>query len=340
MERDDFSDLPGGDGKLTRRAALLAASAAVVAASLPLSARAEETWPERPIKLLVTSAAGGGIDLMARVLTDGLSRQLPKPVIVENNGSAGGLVATRTVVKADPDGYTFLFQGPGFAALPYIHANPGYDVGKDFAPVSLVAEYPLVLITNPNIPAKTLPEFIALAKANPGKYTFGSSGIGGASHIPLEAIMDQAQIKMVHVPFRGSGETSAALMAGQIDLTIDGLAPQIGNIKSGRVVPLGVSTSQRAPAMPEIPTIAETLTGFEYPMWVAVFAPGATPKPIVDKMSNAIAQAVRDPATRKKYEDLLVTPVGSTPVELKAFVEQQLQFNRKIIEKAHIQVAD
>lgn len=316
----------------------------VILAALMLAAGntafAQDAWPDRPVRFIVTSAAGGGIDLMARILADGLSRQLPKPVVIENVGGAGGLVATRLVAKGEPDGYTFLFQGPGYAALPYIHRNPGYDVNKDFAPVSLVAKFPLVLTTKPSLGVKTLPEFIAMVKAKPGKYTFGSSGIGGASHIPLEAIKEQAGLDMVHVPYRGSGATSAALIAGEIDLTIDGLAPQIGNIQSGRVTPLGVSTRERAPQMKDIPTIAETLKGFEYPMWVAVFAPGKTPKPIVDKMAAAIANAVKDPALKKRYEELMVDAVGSTPAELDKFAHEQLEFNKKIIETAKIRVSD
>ena len=314
------------------------ASLLLLAAASP--AHAQSAWPDRPIRFIVTSAAGGGIDLMARILAEGLSRQLPKPVIVENNGGAGGLVATRMVAKSAPDGYTFLFQGPGHAALPYIHKNPGYDVSKDLASVSLVTKYPLVLITNPALPAKTLAEFIALAKASPGKYTFGSSGIGGASHIPLEALKEQAGIDMIHVPFRGSGQTTAALLAGQIDLTIDGLAPQLGNIRTGRVRALAVSTHERASEMPDIPAMNETLPGFEYPMWVAVFAPGSTPKPIVDKMSAAIAAALKEPTVSKRYSELMVDIVGSTPSELDKFVEEQLRVNKAIIDKAGIQVGE
>lgn len=316
----------------------------VILAALMLAAGntafAQDVWPDRPVRFIVTSAAGGGIDLMARILADGLGRQLPKPVVIENVGGAGGLVATRLVAKSEPDGYTFLFQGPGYAALPYIHRNPGYDVNKDFAPVSLVAIFPLVLTTNPKLGVKTLPEFIAMVKAKPGKYTFGSSGVGGASHIPLEAIKEQAGLDMVHVPYRGSGATSAALIAGEIDLTIDGLAPQIGNIQSSRVVPLGVSTRERAPQMKDIPTIGETLKGFEYPMWVAVFAPSKTPQPIVDKMAAAIANAVKDPALKKRYEELMVDAVGSTPQELDKFAREQLEFNKKIIETAKIRLSD
>ncbi|MEW6450129.1 MAG: tripartite tricarboxylate transporter substrate binding protein [Pseudomonadota bacterium] len=304
------------------------------------SASAQSAWPNRPIRMIVTSAAGGGIDLMARILADGLSRQLPQPVVIENMANAGGLIATRAVAKSDPDGYTLLFQGPGHASLPYIRRDPGYDVLNDFASVSLVTRFPLVMVTNPALPAKTIAEFIAMAKAAPGKHTFGSSGIGGASHIPLEAFVAQAGIEMLHVPFRGSGQTTTALIAGQIDLVVDGLAPQLGHIKEGRVRPLGVTTRTRTPFLPDLPAVSETLPGFEFPMWVAVFAPGKTPKAIVDKLSSAIAAAVKEPAVRKRYEDLMVEIVGSTPQELDAFVAEQLAFNKKIIEKSRIEVTD
>jgi tripartite-type tricarboxylate transporter receptor subunit TctC len=316
---------------------ILAAAAFLI---FPHAVHAQETWPDRPIRLIVTSAAGGGIDLMARIAADGLSRQLPKPIIVENNGGAGGLVATRLVAKADPDGYTFLFQGPGYADLPFIHSVPGFDVYKDFASVSLVAKYPLVLITNPSLGIKTLPDFIALAKKSPGKYTYGSSGIGGASNIAMEALDRRADIDLVHVPFSGSGQTSAAILAGQIDITFVGLAPQLGNIKSHRVVPLAVTTLERSPQLPEIPTVVETLPGYQYPMWVGIFAPSKTPQVIVDKMSLAINRAVNDPATKKRFEELIVDPIGSTPADLQQFVNEQLVFHKKIIDEANIKLGD
>lgn len=313
----------------------------IVAAMLFGSAAvAQDAWPNRPIRLIVTSAAGGGIDLMARILADGLGQQLPQRVIVENNGTAGGLVATRMVAKGEPDGYTFLFPGPGHASLSYIYKTPGYDVRSDFASVSLVTRYPLVMVTSPKLPARNTAEFIAMVKANPGKYSFGSSGIGGASHIPLEAFKFQAGLDMVHVPFRGSGQTTVALLGGQIDLVIDGLAPQLGNIRENRVVALGLSTKARSPFMPDMPTIAETLPGYEFPMWVAVFAPGKTPKDIVSKMSAAIASVMKNPTVMKRYQDLLVEPVGSTPQELERFLDEQLAFNKSIIEKANIHVQE
>lgn len=302
-------------------------------------AAAQDNWPDRPIRLLVSVAAGGGIDLMARILAEGLSQELPQRVIVENQGGAGGLIATRTVIKGEPDGYTFLFTGPGHASLPYIHKEPGYDVKKDIAAVSLVTRFPLVLVTSPKHNVKTVGEFIKMVKDSPGKFSFGSSGIGGASHIPLEAFKFRAGLDMVHVPFRGSGQTTAALLGGQIDLVIDGLAPQLQHIRAGRVQPLGVSTEKRTPFMPELPTIGETLPGYQFPMWVAVFASAKTPKPIVDRMSAAIAKAVKSEALQKRFKELMVEPVGSTPAELDKFVDGQLAFNKEAIEKAKIQVS-
>jgi tripartite-type tricarboxylate transporter receptor subunit TctC len=281
-------------------------------------------------------AAGGGIDRMARILSDRLSQQLPQRVIVENMGGAGGLIAERTVAKGATDGHTLLFTGPSHASLPFISKDPGYDVHRDFASVSLVARYPLVMVINPKLPANNTAEFIAMVKVEPGKYTFGSSGIGGTSHIQLEAFKFQAGLDMTHVPYRGSGETTAALLGGQIDLITDGLGPQLGHIHAGRVRPLGITTLERSPQMPELPTIAEALPGFQFPMWVAVFAPARTPAKIVELMSAAIAEAVKDPATKKHYEDLIVDAVGSTPQELDRFIKEQLAFNKEIIEKANI----
>jgi len=304
------------------------------------SAAGQDNWPDRPIRLLVPVAAGGGIDLMARILADGLSRQLPQCVIVENQGGAGGLIATRSVAKGDADGYTFLFNGPGHASLPYIQANPGYDVKADFTSVSLVTRFPLVMVTNPKLPVKNTADFIAMVKAAPGKYTFGSSGVGGASHIPLEAFKFAAGLDMIHVPYRGSGQTTAALLGGQIDLVIDGLAPQLGHIREGRVLALGISTKSRSPFLPDMPTIAETVPGYEFPMWVAVFANSKTPKPIVDKMAAAIAEVVKSTPLKTRYDELLVEAIGSSPQELDVFLNEQLAFNKSVIERAGIKAPE
>ena len=315
---------------------------ALLSCALAISdtASAQSNWPTRPIRLIATTAAGGGIDLAARLLADGMSRYLPQRIVVDNQGAAGGLVATRTVAKSDADGYTFLFQGPGHTYLPYLHRHLGYDVRKDFAGVSLAISFPSVLVTRPDLPAKTLPEFIEMVKAAPGKFSFGTSGVGGASHIPLEAFLQQAGLQMVHVPFRGSGQATAALLGGQIDLVLDGLPAQVGNIHDGRVRALATAGPTRTPYMPELPTVAEILPGYASSLWLAIFAPAKTAPEIIQKMCAALVSTFKDPELRKRYEDRMVEMIGSTPSELDAFVEQQLEIDRKVIRNAGIPVAD
>jgi len=199
-----------------------------------------------------------------------------------------------------------------------------------------VTQFPLVVVINPNVPAKDMREFIALLKVEPDKHTFGSSGIGGSSHIPVEMLMHMAGVKMTHVPFRGNGPSSAALLGGQIDLIIDGLAPQLGNIAEKRVRVLGVTTKERTPFLPDAPAVSETLPGYQFPMWVGVFAPAKTPKEIVDKMAAEIAKATHDPTTNKRYIDIKVDAIGSTPEQFDAFFREQLKFNENIIKSATI----
>ena len=169
-------------------------------------ASADESWPNRPIRMVVPVAAGGGVDIMARIMATPVSQALGQSVVIEDIGGAGGAIGANMVAKADPDGYTLLFAGPGQAALPALHRHLAYDTEKDFAGVSLVAQFPLVLVINPNVPANNLAEFVALLKANPGKYTFGSSGVGGSSHIPVELFKRLAGVDVLHVPFRGNSE--------------------------------------------------------------------------------------------------------------------------------------
>jgi tripartite-type tricarboxylate transporter receptor subunit TctC len=299
-------------------------------------AAAQDSWPERPIKLVLPVAAGGGVDLMARILADRLSQQLSQRVLVENIGGAGGTIATRSVLNSDADGYTYLFPGPGHATIPFVYKKLTYDPINDLVGVSLVARFPLVAVVPSALPVKNAAEFIALVKANPGKFSFGSGGVGGSSHIPAELFKHLAGVDMVHVPFRGNALSSAALIAGQIHLIIDGVAPQLGNIAEGRVRVLGVTTKERSSFLPDVPALSETLPGYDFPMWVAVFAPARTPKPIINKFSVAIAAALKHPETQRRYTDVKVEPVGSTPEELDAFYREQLKFNEDIIQRANI----
>jgi tripartite-type tricarboxylate transporter receptor subunit TctC len=323
-----------------RRALRLLGAGLAIVFTLFAGAPAKAEWPERPIRLIVPVAAGGGVDLMARVLVDRLNQQLPQRVVIENIGGGGGAIGARDVAKADPDGYTFLFGTPGFAAVPATHTPSPYDPIADFTPVSLVTEFPLVAVTRPDIPAQTLQDFIALLKKNPDKFNYGSSGVGGSSHMPVELFDHMAGVKMVHVPFRGNSESSAALLAGQVDFVIDGLSPQLGNIAEKRVRVLGVTTRTRTPFLPDVPAIDEVLPGYEYPMWVAVFAPAKTPLAIVSRMAKEIGTAVHNPATEKRYHDIQATPVGSAPSELDAYFRRQLKFNADIAKEANIHLSN
>jgi tripartite-type tricarboxylate transporter receptor subunit TctC len=296
-----------------------------------------DNWPSRPVKFIVHVPAGGGFDLMARILADQLSRQLPQPVIVENMGGGAGVPAARAVASTEADGYTYLFVGPGFASVPFMHKQQPYDPVKDFAPVSLITQFPQLLVIKPSLPAKDLREFIALAKSEPGKLTFGSSGVGGAAHLPAELFMHLAGVKMLHVPYRGGGPASAALLGGQIDMLFDGIAPQQGNIASGRVRALGVTTKERSPLLPDMPAIAEVVPGYQFPLWCGLFAPAKTPKPVVERLAAEIGKAMQDPATKKRYAGVKVEGVGSSPAEFEKFFREQLQFNKDVIERAHIQ---
>jgi tripartite-type tricarboxylate transporter receptor subunit TctC len=300
-------------------------------------AQAQSTWPDRPIKFVVHVAAGGGFDLMARILADRLGRQLPQPIVVENNGSGAGVGAARMVAHAEPDGYTFLFVGPGFASVPFLHKQRPYDPTNDFVPVSLVTRFPQLLVIKPDLPAEDSKEFIALAKSEPGKLTFGSSGVGGAAHLPAELFMHLAGVKMVHVPFRGGGPASAALLGGQIDMLFDGIAPQQGNIAAGRVRALGVTTKERSPLLPDIPAIAEAVPGFQFPLWTGLFAPAKTPKAIIDRLAAEIGKAMHDPATSKRYNDVKLEAIGSSPADFDTFFREQLKFNEDVIKRANIQ---
>ena len=313
----------------------LAVAALVTLASTAV--QAQDNWPDRPIKFIVHVAAGGGVDLNARILGDRLNKQLSQPVLIENQGGGGGTIAARAVANAAPDGYTFLFAGPGHAAVPFMHKVPPYDPIKDFVPVTLVTKFPLVMVINPKLPANNIAEFIELLKREPGVHTFGSSGVGGSSHIPAEMFVRQAGVQMTHVPFRGNGPSSAALLGGQIDMIVDGLAPQVGNIAENRVRVLGVTTKERTPLLPDAPAISETLPGYQFPMWVALFAPAKTPKAIVDRMAAEVHKAMQDPETQKRYATVKVEPIGSTPEEFDAFFREQLKFNEDVIRAANIQ---
>jgi len=309
-----------------------------VLAVLPFAASAQDNYPSRPVKLIVPLAAGGGIDLTARVTAQKLSDVLGQQVVVENIGGAGGTIGVNAVVRSAPDGYALLYHSVTGVVSSVVGKDVPYDWLKDLAPVALITRFAPVLIINPSLPAKDLKEFIALAKANPGKYSYGSSGAGTAIHLASELFKVTAGVDIVHVPYRGNAGVMPDLLAGRIQMLIDGVPAQQKNIESGVVRALGVTTRTRAPSLPNVPTMIEQGIDYEVPYWTAIYAPAATPKPIIEKLAADIAKTMRDPGVTGKLKDVGTEAVGSSPEELDAFNRQQFALYRKIVQDPRLKL--
>jgi tripartite-type tricarboxylate transporter receptor subunit TctC len=316
------------------------AGAAGFAALGASGARAQDNYPAKPIRLLVPFSAGGGIDLLARITAQSLGDALGQPVVVENQGGGGGVVASRLVAKAPADGYTLAFHSVSSAVVnAQVYKDLGYDPIGGFAPVSLVAQFPLVLLVHNNVPARDLREFIALLKANPGKFSYGSSGIGTGIHFASELFRTMAGVDIQHVPYKGTSAALTDLLGGRIEMLIDGVPPQVQNIQSGRVRALGVTTLRRSAVLPNVPTLSEAgLQGYDVPFWVGIYAPAATPKPVLARLPAAIAKAVRDPAAAARFRDAGAEGVGSTPEELDKFWKEQIALYARIARSSGIKL--
>jgi tripartite-type tricarboxylate transporter receptor subunit TctC len=324
----------------TDRRRLLAGTAALAAAAWAPGLRAQAGFPNKPIRLVVPFSAGGGIDLLARITPQQMAEVLGQPVTVDNQGGGGGVVASRLVAKAPPDGYTLVFHSVSSAVVnAQVHRDLGYDPIGGFVPVSLVAQFPLVLIVNNAIPARDLQEFIALLKAQPGKYSYGSSGIGTGIHFAAELFRSLAGVDILHVPYKGTSAALSDLLGGRIDMLIDGVPPQVQNIGSGRVRALGVTTRSRSSVLPNVPTLAESgLAGYDLPFWVGIYAPAATPPAVVAQLSTAIARAVRHPSAVARFNEAGAEGVGSTPAELDRFWKEQIGVYARIASASGIKL--
>jgi tripartite-type tricarboxylate transporter receptor subunit TctC len=324
--------------RATRFSLLLLACAALALSLQSHAAAAQDAYPTKPIKLVVPLAAGGGIDFTARTTAQKLSEVLGQQVVVENQGGAGGTLGVNAVVRAAPDGYTLLYHSVTGVVSAVVGKDLPYDWLKDLAPVSLVTRFAPVLIINPSLPAKDLKEFIALAKANPGKFSYGSSGAGTGIHLASELFKAAAGVDIVHVPYRGNAGVMPDLLAGRIAMLIDGVPPQVKNIEAGLVRALAVTTRTRTAALPNVPTMIEQGVDYEVPYWTAIYAPAATPKPIIDKLAADIAKTMRDPAVVGRLKDAGTEAVGSTPQELDAFNRDQFELYRRIVQDPRLQL--
>ncbi len=312
--------------------ALLAA--ALLAAPALDSAQA---FSSKPVRLIVTYPPGGGADLMARLLAPRMGEELGTTVIVENKPGASGQIGAMEVLHAAPDGHTLLFDASSFAVNPSLYASLPYDPMKQFKPITVIALFPNMLVVNPSFPAKSVQDVIAMARQKPGALAFASSGNGSAQHLAGELFKQKAGIDMTHVPYKGGGPALNDVMGGQIPMYFANMASGLPHVKAGKLRALAITGSKRSPALPDVPTIAETgLPGYEVYEWNAIFAPAGTPAPVIAKISDAVQKAMQAPQFRERLALLGGEPAGYSPDEAARFVRDQAALWGKVVREAHI----
>lgn len=321
--------------RITTRRALM--KLALLAAALPATGAMAQAWPARPISLVVPFAAGGTTDVLARAIGQELSRSLGQPVIVESKPGAGATLGADFVAKAKPDGYTFLMGAVHHTIATSVYKKLAYDFQRDLAPVSTVALVPNVLVVNPGVPATSVAELLALARAQPGKVAYGSNGTGTGQHLIGAQFEAMGGVQMLHVPYKGSGPLTTDLLGGQISLSFDTITPVLPHIKAGKLRALAVTTLKRSPALPGVPTLDESgLKGFDLGTWFGVLAPAATPTPIITRVNAEIVRIVNTPDFRKKMEEIGAVPIGNTPAEMARQIKDDTERFAKIVKEAKV----
>jgi tripartite-type tricarboxylate transporter receptor subunit TctC len=306
------------------RRALLGGLGASLA--IPHAGLAQGNWPQgRTLKLVVPFPPAGATDVLARLVAEKLGQTWGTNIVVENKPGAGGNIGSDAVAKAEPNGDTFLIASVGMATNQYLYAKLNYDPVKDFAPITMVALVPNLLIVNNQLPVKNTAELVAYAKANPGKLTYGSSGIGTSVHLSGELFQKLTGTKMVHVPYRGTALATQDLIGGRIDLIFDNITQALPHVRAGSIRGFGITTAKRAPTAPDFAPIAETVPGFDVSSWFALFAPAKTPQAVIDKIYADTKAGLADPALRAKMDALAAEPVGNTPAELGAFLQSEMK---------------
>jgi tripartite-type tricarboxylate transporter receptor subunit TctC len=297
-----------------------------------------QTYPDHPVRLIAPFPAGGLADVLARAVGDELSRSLGQPVIVENRAGAGGNVGAEAVARSAPDGYTLMMSSAGILTVnQFLYASMPFDPEKDFVPVSNVADMPMMVVINPKVEAKTLAEFVALARAHPNKLNFGSPGIGTTGHLGLAMFMHAAGIKLTHVPYRGAAPAITDLLAGQIDGVVDNPPTVLPHIESGKLRPLAVTAKTRMALLPDLPTAAEGgVANYEASSWFGVVAPAGTPQPIIDRLHKDIAAALHKPALQERFAKSGARLIGNTPAEFAQQIKQDRKTWGEIIRAADI----
>ncbi|THJ34314.1 tripartite tricarboxylate transporter substrate binding protein [Lampropedia aestuarii] len=310
-----------------RRAILRAAAALSLGAALLPSAFAADNFPAKPITLVVPFAAGGTTDILARIIGQYMSEDLGQSVVIDNRAGAGGNIGAQMAARAKPDGYTLFMGTVGTHAInESLYKKLPFDPVKDFQPLSRVALVPNLLVANPQQPFKTVQELIDFAKANPGVVNFGSSGNGSSIHLSGELFKQMADIDMQHIPYRGSAPAVADLLGNQVAIMFDNMPSAISHVRSGKLVPIAVTTAERSPELPDVPTIAEAgIPGYEATSWFGLYVTAGTPEPIVAKLHASLVKALQDPKLVQKFADQGSTAYSETPEEFAAFMASETQ---------------
>ncbi len=312
----------------------LLTSLALIATGLNVQA---QNWPAKPISLVVPFPSGGTTDVLARAVGQELSVALGQPVVVESKPGAGSTLGADYVAKAKPDGHTLLMGAVHHTIASSVYKKLPYDFQKDLAPISIVAMVPNILVINTAIPAKNVSELLALAKAQPGKYSFGSNGNGTAQHLIGAQFESMGSVELLHVPYKGSGPLTTDLLGGQIQMSFDTITPVLPHIKAGKLRALAVTTGKRSAALPDVPTLDEAgLKGFDLGTWFGLLAPAGTPTPIVERLSQEVARIVARPDFRKKLEDIGANPVGNTSVQMARQIKEDTERYAKLVKDAKV----
>jgi tripartite-type tricarboxylate transporter receptor subunit TctC len=299
---------------------------------------AAQAYPSKPIRLMVPFPPGGSTDIVARIVAQKLGSQLGQPLVIENRGGAGGTLGTAVVAKAAPDGYSLVVGTTStHVVAPSVYQKLEYDPVKDFAPISLMAVTPYLLVVNPNVPAKSVKELVQLLKAQPGKLNYASAGVGSTTHLAMEMLKGVSQTYALHIPYSGNGPAGTAVIAGQVEILFGSLPAVLPHAKSGRVRALAVGTPKRSPSLPDVPTVAESgYPGFDASLWLALMAPAGTPAPIIEQLNKEIVAAVSSKETSETLDKNGAEPVTSTPAELAAMVKDGVAKYAKVVKDAGV----
>jgi tripartite-type tricarboxylate transporter receptor subunit TctC len=321
--------------KLRRRHFLHLAAGAAVLPAVSRIARAE-TYPTHPVRWVVSASAGGTADILARLMGQWLSERLGQTFIIENRPGGGGNIGTEAVVRAPADGYTIHLTATSDAINATLYTKLNFSLLNDMAAVASLIRGPFVMVVNSSFPAKTVPEFIAYAKAHPGKINFGSGGTGFATHIAGEMLMMMTGIKMVHVPYRGQAPAMTGLLGGQIQVMFDPVVSSISNIRAGRLRPLAVTTTTRSATLPDVPSLGDFVPGYDASVWFGVGAPRNTPAAIIDTLNKEINAGLADPKIKARLADLGAVPTPLSPTEYGKFIAAEIDKWGKVVKAANI----